>query len=256
MELSLAARKQITKAQLDRWSKATRAEKSAILDAVCAVTGWHRDHARKAIRRALAERANGGPRPRQGRDPVRTYGEEAVELLARCWAVLDGPTGKRLKPALPVVLANLERHGHLAGVDPGVLAQVLAMSPATIDRRLAGARTGAGGPQADRAYPAGLDAQSVDPDEDLGGVERLRARVRADRPGRPRGRGQQRRVLLHPGCHRRGHRLDRGGHGAVQGRADRRRRPGTVVAAVSVPHRRDPLGQRLGGRIQLVVATP
>lgn len=59
----------------------------------------------------------------------------AVELLTRCWAVLDGPTGKRLRAALPEVLANLARHGHLAGIDPVVVAQVLAMSPATIDRR-------------------------------------------------------------------------------------------------------------------------
>ena len=54
MELTLAQRKAITKAQLAKWSKATRAEKTAILDAVCGVTGWHRDHARKAIRAALA----------------------------------------------------------------------------------------------------------------------------------------------------------------------------------------------------------
>ena len=142
MELTLAARRQITNAQLAKWPKATKAQKSAILDAVCAVTGWHRDHARKVIRQALADQAGGGPPPRRRREPVFVYGPEAVELLTRCWAVLDGPTGKRLHPALPEVLANLERHGHLAGVDPAVVDQVLAMSPATIDRRLAGARTG------------------------------------------------------------------------------------------------------------------
>ncbi|MCU0279557.1 MAG: transposase family protein [Candidatus Nanopelagicales bacterium] len=142
MELSLTARRQITQAQLAKWPKASKAEKSAILDAVCEVTGWHRDHARKAIRLALAERAAGGRQPRQQRDPVHTYGPAVVELLTRCWAVLDGPTGKRLHPALPEVLANLDRHGHLAGIDPEVIEQVLAMSPATIDRRLAAVRTG------------------------------------------------------------------------------------------------------------------
>lgn len=138
----MTARRQVTQAQLARWPKATRAEKSAILDAVGQVTGWHRDHARKAIRQGLAERAAGGPRPRQQRVPVMVYGEDAVALLTRCWAALDGPTGKRLHPALAQVLANLQRHGHLEGTDPAVISQVLAMSPATIDRRLASARVG------------------------------------------------------------------------------------------------------------------
>lgn len=142
MELTLAARKAITKAQLDRWVKASKAERSAILDAVCEVTGWHRDHARKAIRAGLAERAAGGPLPRKLREPVRVYDDAAVELLTRCWAVLDGPAGKRLHPALPAVLANLGAHGHLDGVEAQTVAAVLAMSPATIDRRLAPARSG------------------------------------------------------------------------------------------------------------------
>ena len=34
MELTMAARRQVTQAQLAKWPKATKAEKSAILDAV------------------------------------------------------------------------------------------------------------------------------------------------------------------------------------------------------------------------------
>ncbi len=139
-ELTLAQRKAVTKAQLAKWPKATRAEKGAILDAVCAVTGWHRDHARKAIRTALDGSEPAGPR--RAREPAYRYDDDAVALLLRCWAVLDGPTGKRLRPALPGLLANLSAHGHLTGTDPATVDQVLAMSAATIDRRLAGARTG------------------------------------------------------------------------------------------------------------------
>lgn len=113
-----------------------------ILDAVCQVTGWHRDHARKAIRRALADTQRGGPAPRAPRPPRLRYDDAAIGLLTRCWAVLDGPAGKRLQPALPVVLANMDHHGHLTDADRGVADQVLAMSAATIDRRLAPARAG------------------------------------------------------------------------------------------------------------------
>lgn len=138
----MGTRKAITKAQLDRWSKASKAEKSAILDAVTQVTGWHRDHARKAIRQALAERERGGPAPRAPREAVCVYGPEVVDVLTRCWAALDGPAGKRLHPALPALIANMRRHGRLHGIQEEVITQLLKMSPATIDRRLADARVG------------------------------------------------------------------------------------------------------------------
>lgn len=51
----------------------------------------------------------------------------------------DRVCGKRLKALLPILVPALERHGHLA-LDPGVREQLMAVSAATIDRRLAPAR--------------------------------------------------------------------------------------------------------------------
>ena len=110
MELELAQRKAILASQVSRWPKATKQEKSEILDAICQVTGWHRDHARKMIR----QRAAGvEPGPRKAREPVVTYDQAVIEVLVRCWALLDGPTGKRLQPALPQLLDSLRTHGRL-----------------------------------------------------------------------------------------------------------------------------------------------
>ncbi len=91
MELTLAVRRQVTERLVKRYAKATRREKSVILDDLCAVNGWHRDHARKALRRAAA----GPPAARKPREPVLGYGPEVIEALRFVWTVLDGPTGCR-----------------------------------------------------------------------------------------------------------------------------------------------------------------
>jgi hypothetical protein len=224
MELTLAQRKAITQAQLAKWSKATRAEKGAILDAVCEVTGWHRDHARKAIRTALAGKQPHGSR--QPREPMRRYDDAAVTLLTRCWAVLDGPTGKRLRPALPELIANLSAHAHLAGIDPAAVDRVLAMSAATIDRRLAPARAGlVARTPISHTRPGSMLKSSIPMKTWHEGNDTVPGFVQIDLVG-------------HEGGDANGaffytldatdipHRLDRGGHRAVQGRTHRRRRPG------------------------------
>lgn len=109
MELTLATRRQITKAQVDRYRTGTKAEKTAVLDAICQVTGWHRDHARKALRQRLA-----GPAPvRAPRVATFRYDQRVIDALVTCWSVLDGPTGKRLRPGLPTLVPTLLTHQEL-----------------------------------------------------------------------------------------------------------------------------------------------
>ena len=90
MGLTMSQRKAVTKATATRYRSASKGAKVVILDELCASTGWHRDHARKALREAL------GPRrvqaPRKARPP--TYGEDVMEALRKVWAVMDAPAGK------------------------------------------------------------------------------------------------------------------------------------------------------------------
>jgi hypothetical protein len=122
----------VTKATAIRYRSASTKDKAVILAELCELTGWHRDHARTALRQAL------GPKPvarkRKPRPPI--YGEDVLVPLRKVWAVLDAPTGKRLAPFLPEIVAVLERAGEL-DLDPGVRTKLVSMSAATLDRRLA-----------------------------------------------------------------------------------------------------------------------
>jgi hypothetical protein len=136
MEMTLAHRRAVTRAQAVKYRSASRAEKSRILDVVCSVTGFNRDYARRALRRAL------GPRsvtPRAARAPK--YDADVVAALEKCWAVVNAPAGKRLAPLLSELVAVLRAFGEL-DVDDEAAALLAGMSAATIDRRLAPAKAG------------------------------------------------------------------------------------------------------------------
>jgi hypothetical protein len=91
MGLTMGQRKAVTKAIATPYRRACRADKGLLLDELCATTGWHRNHARKALAAALRPKVVA---PRRPRPP--TYGPDVVTALRFCWAVLDAPPGKRL----------------------------------------------------------------------------------------------------------------------------------------------------------------
>jgi hypothetical protein len=128
----MAERRAVTRSMAARYLKATKRERSAMLDELCALTGWTRDHARRAIRTAVAR---GDPPPPPAPRP-RIYDEEVLVALRMIWATLDGPSGKRLAPFLPEIVEVLERCGELK-VSGEIRGKLTRISAATIDRMLA-----------------------------------------------------------------------------------------------------------------------
>src|SRR6202051_2340058 len=136
--ISMGARREITAAVGDRYRSAGRADKGLILDELCAVTGWHRKHAV----RALAIHVAISPEARRQRRP--TYGATIRDALVALWEASDRVCGKRLKVMIPTLLPALERHGRLQ-LSQADRVLVLEVSAATIDRQLVDTKIAAAG---------------------------------------------------------------------------------------------------------------
>ncbi|OBP73535.1 integrase [Mesorhizobium loti] len=137
--LSMATRKELTTAVSERYRASTRAEKARILDEFVVVTGFHRKHAMRLLRRGEGPFAGRRARP-------RIYDEAERNALILLWEASDRVCGKRLKALLPILLEAMERHGHF-DLAPEIRGKLLAMSAATIDRTLGPIREGLGRPR-------------------------------------------------------------------------------------------------------------
>jgi integrase-like protein len=126
----MATSRELIEAVTARYHTGTRSEKKDILDEFTKVTGFHRKHAIRVLRKIRASPEIPKPPPSS-----RLYDEAAETALVILWEAADRMCGKRLKEAIPVLVEAMERHGHLK-LDAEVRPRLLAMSAATMDRRL------------------------------------------------------------------------------------------------------------------------
>ena len=81
MGLTLAERRAVTETTAVRYSLAGKRTKGIILDELCATTGWHRNHARKALMTALQP------------ELVSPRSQPATEVRTGCHCRTDGVLG-------------------------------------------------------------------------------------------------------------------------------------------------------------------
>ena len=135
-----------------RYLKASkRAEKSRLLDEICATTGYDR----KYVLRFLAQSPKLGRRPRSGRGRKPVYQDpELLKPLKAIWRAANLPCSKRLKAMLPIWLPGYE--SMFGSIDEAIRTKLLSVSPATIDRLMSPVRLQQVGRGRSTTKPGGL----------------------------------------------------------------------------------------------------
>jgi hypothetical protein len=127
--MSQRSRRELLQTIRPRYLKATKVEKTRILDEFVATTSYHRKHANRLLKKGSG--AKGGKK--KGRNKV--YQGEVVQVLTQVWEICGRICSKRLQPFLPEVIAVLERHNEMQ-ISLETKALLLQMSRSTIDRCL------------------------------------------------------------------------------------------------------------------------
>jgi hypothetical protein len=124
-----AARAELVHAVRNRYHAASGKAKRRILDEFIAASGYHEKSAIRVLNEVPADKE------KQTRKRPSLYDEASRAALIVLWEASDRVCGKRLKALLPILLAAMERNGHLK-LNAEIRPKVLSMSAATIDRLL------------------------------------------------------------------------------------------------------------------------
>jgi transposase InsO family protein len=131
--LGYKGRREYLQAIYDRYRKAGRKNKRAILSEFCANTGYNRKYAIRLL--------NGPPPENQLRPPRRrgvSYGQPTLAVLTAVWEAAGYPWSVRLKALLPAWMPWIRKRFRLR---PEVEKQLLRISPRQMDRRLQAVKT-------------------------------------------------------------------------------------------------------------------
>ena len=139
-KIDMAARRQVTNKLRVQYRRASKADKSKILDRVVATTGMGRSTARRMLTGPRLPDPAGQVDGRALRP--RGFSDDARAFLGHVWALMGMPCGKYLVVMLELWLPLLAKAGDLDQpfATDAALAELNAMSAATVDRYLKPAR--------------------------------------------------------------------------------------------------------------------
>ena len=140
-------KKAITSEVQNRYIKATKKDKSKILDEFSATTGYNRTYAARILRfspgRILGYSKISGrkvkyvigkaKKVKRVRNKIYTY--DVFLALKKIWTIFDFICSKRLKPFMAEAIKKLTKHKEI-DISPEVVKKLLKISESTIDRLL------------------------------------------------------------------------------------------------------------------------
>ena len=125
--MSPKSKKEYTALMAKRYRRSKKDQKTIILNEYCQITGCHRKHAIRKLKRFkffLKHKSKAG-RP-------KIYNKAILEPLRKIWLAANLPCGKRLKPIIALWLPSYFKS--FGSLDPDVINRLSTISAATLDR--------------------------------------------------------------------------------------------------------------------------